>query len=398
MEKKILIIYPYYHAPDGSGSSGVKTALLNYTKNYSQESFRFFLALPFPSPHDTDFKQYGIDKIIYLNRPYHLCFELNRISPVYLLKYFFRLLGTIRQFKKIIREYRINLVYSHSSTFIGAAIAAKLLRIPSIIHLHEYGFRLPKFINKIYKIIIPRLGNQIICCADFIRQSLIKRAKNKDKIYTVYNTTKLVESQIILTKTDSLKKEFNIPKDNLVVGFVGRMAPKKGLHYLLKASKDIINKCPNTTFMIVGDIDEDYEKKYKEYLFNLCQRNKLGNKVVFAGARSDMLKVYSIMDILVFPSPVDMGPIVPIEAMACGVPVVSASEGGAQEEVKDGLTGIQVKPRDTKGISEAVICLLKNESLRQQMSFQARQWALEKFSLSQYVKKIDSIIYENFTH
>ncbi len=111
-----------------------------------------------------------------------------------------------------------------------------------------------------------------------------------------------------------------------------------------------------------------------------------------------MLNVYHAIDVLIFTSPVDMGPIVPIEAMACGVPVISASKGGAQEEIKDGLTGIQIKPRDSNGIARAAVSLLKNKPLRQQMSIQARQWTLEKFNLNQYVKKIDSIIYENFTN
>ncbi|MEA3560266.1 MAG: glycosyltransferase, partial [Candidatus Omnitrophota bacterium] len=151
---------------------------------------------------------------------------------------------------------------------------------------------------------------------------------------------------------------------------------------------DIVKAFPDLKVFIVGEGSQ--RKRLEHYVKNLG----LLENVVFMGQYEDVRRIVSIFDIFVLSSLNEgMGRCL-LEAQALGVPVVATKVGGVLEVVKDGLTGILVPARNPKVMTEAIINLLKDRSLRKDMSRQARGWIGNKFNAEDMVGKIADLYEE----
>jgi len=385
----VLHIYPYHYTAEGTGGGGVRTALLNLVRGLDKQRYQVLVLTPAPSPLDTKLLQAGASAVLSLGYPGHLILQRSELTPTGLVRHGWRLWRQVRQIKQIIREYDVDLVHSHVSAFLGGVLAAKQTRIPSLLHVREFGFRLPRWLNGIYLRLIPRCADRVICVARFIAEAFLCAGAPPDKIVTIYNEVNL--DRFSLSGRRDLREAFGIPADAPVVGFVGRIAPRKGLDYFIQAAALIRQQVHNTRFLIVGEADEDYEQLYKAALLQQCTQLGLSDVVTFAGARSDIPDILYTMDVLVFPSPADIGPHVPLEAMAIACPVVTASYGGAQEEVEDGVTGIHANPKDPESIAQATVRILCDRTLADRLGSQGRIRVEKMFSLERYLREVEDI-------
>ena len=386
---RILHVYPYYYTVEGTGGGGVRTALLNLVEGLDKQRYQVLVLTPAPSPLDARLLRAGASDVLSLDYPGHLILQRSELTPLGLMRYGWRLWRQIRQIERIIREHGIDLVHSHVSAFLGAVLAAKRTRTPSLLHIREFGFRLPGWLNGIYLRFIPRCTDRIVCVARFIAEAFLRAGAPPDKIVTIYNEVNL--DRFSLSGRRDLREELGIPSGTPVVGFVGRIAPRKGLDYFIQAAALIRQQVNDVKFLIVGEADEDYEQQYKTDLLRLCSQLGVSDIVIFAGARSDIPDVLYTMDVLVFPSPVDIGPHVPLEAMAMACPVVTASLGGAQEEVEDGVTGIHANPQDPENIAQATVSILRDRVLAERLGAQGRARAEKMFGLERYIREIEGV-------
>jgi len=146
--------------------------------------------------------------------------------------------------------------------------------------------------------------------------------------------------------------------------FVGRLEKRKGLSYLLKAYRLVKQEIPNSRFIVVGPgtrLRRKYEKQVK--------RSRLED-VVFVGyvRGSELPRYYKAADVFCAPA---LGHesfgIVLLEAMAVGTPVVASNIKGYAGVLSHGAEGLLVPPKDVNALAQALISLLKDEALRQQM-------------------------------
>jgi len=146
--------------------------------------------------------------------------------------------------------------------------------------------------------------------------------------------------------------------------FVGRLEKRKGANYLLKAYKQVKEKIPDSRLLIVGPgtrLRHKYERQVK--------RNGLKD-VVFTGHVSyeDLPRYYKTADIFCAPATgSESFGIILLEAMAIGKPIVASNIDGYASLVTHGVEGLLVPPREEKTLAQALISLLSDESLRQQM-------------------------------
>jgi phosphatidylinositol alpha-mannosyltransferase len=161
--------------------------------------------------------------------------------------------------------------------------------------------------------------------------------------------------------------EFGDGKINIL--FVGRLEKRKGLDYLLEAHKRIKQEIPNSRLIIVGPgtrLRNKYEKR--------VARNGLKD-VVFVGyvAHDELPRYYKTADIVCAPATgKESFGIVLLEAMALGKPVVASNIDGYASIMTHGVEGLLVPPKDEKALAQALISLMANESLRQQMGARGR--------------------------
>jgi glycosyltransferase involved in cell wall biosynthesis len=167
-----------------------------------------------------------------------------------------------------------------------------------------------------------------------------------------------------------------LPEPAPVIGFVGRLSPEKGPDMFLQLARRVLEHRPDAHFVMVGEgpMHQELEKQ--------AQSEGLENNLHMAGIRSDMTGVYPAFDVLAQTSRVEGMPFTLLEAMASGVPVAAMNAGGVGEVVEVGRTGFLSAVGDWAGLGNAVLQVLENPRLRDQMSLAARQRAEQKFDLN----------------
>ena len=167
-------------------------------------------------------------------------------------------------------------------------------------------------------------------------------------------------------------EQFDDGKMNIL--FVGRLEPRKGLNYLLKAYKQVKQEIPDSRLIIIGPgtrLRHKYEKQVK--------RKGLEN-VAFLGyiSYSELPRYYKTADIFCSPATGrESFGIVLLEAMALGKPLVASDILGFDGVVTHGVDGLLVPPRSAEKLAEALLSLMTDESLRQQMGTRGRLKTLE---------------------
>lgn len=166
--------------------------------------------------------------------------------------------------------------------------------------------------------------------------------------------------------------------------FVGRLEKRKGADYLLDAYKRVKGEIPNSRLIIVGP-GTRLRKKYEKQV----RQNGLDD-VVFAGYVSydELPRYYKTADIVCSPATGrESFGIVLLEAMAVGKPVVASNIEGYASVVTHGVDGLLVPPKDGEMLAQALISLVTDESLRQQMGAKGRLKALD-YSWEHVAQKI----------
>jgi glycosyltransferase involved in cell wall biosynthesis len=164
-------------------------------------------------------------------------------------------------------------------------------------------------------------------------------------------------------------------RERPVITFVGRLDRYKGVNFLLEAFQRVLTQNSKTRLLIVGAGPDETLLKEKAVELNI-QEN-----VLFLGKREDILSLLSNSDIFVLPTLSEGMSNVLLEAMSCGLPVVTTSVGGNCDLISNRHNGILVPPKDSDALSEALIEILQNAELSQQLGNEARRTVQENFSL-----------------
>jgi glycosyltransferase involved in cell wall biosynthesis len=137
-----------------------------------------------------------------------------------------------------------------------------------------------------------------------------------------------------------------------VVGLVCRLAPEKGGDVLLRAAALLRPGLPDLRVTVVGD------GPVRPRLEALARRLGLGDAVAFCGFRPDAARLIAGLDVLAVPSRSDGSPLVVLEALAAGVPVVASAVGGIPDQVRDGREALLVPPGDAVALAAALRAVL----------------------------------------
>jgi glycosyltransferase involved in cell wall biosynthesis len=158
--------------------------------------------------------------------------------------------------------------------------------------------------------------------------------------------------------------------DSPLVGFVGRLSPEKAPDLFVRMAAQLAGKHPRAVFVVVGD------GPMRERLQEEARLLGIGERVHFTGERHDVLALLPSLCALVVPSHAEGMPLVLIEGMAAGVPVVATSVGGIPELVRHLETGLLVAPGDAGNLATAVDGLLDDPPWAKSLGARARERAL----------------------
>jgi len=171
-----------------------------------------------------------------------------------------------------------------------------------------------------------------------------------------------------------------------VILFVGNLIPRKGLHFLIEAAKHVVKENKETKFVIVGN------GPLRNHLISYSKEQGVSDKFVFLGDVSEEMlpRLYNCADVFVSPSIQEGQGISLLEAQATAKPVVAFNVTALPEVVKDKETGLLVKP-DCYELANALLSLLSDKPLREQMGNAGREYVCKNFSWTICAKKMSQI-------
>jgi glycosyltransferase involved in cell wall biosynthesis len=268
----------------------------------------------------------------------------------------------------LLKRLRIDILQTHDAqTRRIGVIAAWLTGIPHVSSLHGWiqNNQIQKLSVVLDKYLI-RFSKKVIVMSDAMKREIISAGVSSKKVITLHNAV-LLEDYPIRRSSSKIRTEFHIKDDEKVVAIIGRLSPEKRHDLFLQMASQVVKKNPKVKFLIVGDGPLIVSlKKFVEEL-------NLTNHVIFTGHRTDIIDMYSAIDILVISSDTEGLPNVLLEAFACCKPVVATRVGGIPEILINDQNGFLTEPHDLTGLIDRVLFLLNNTQLAIQMGLNGRK-------------------------
>lgn len=233
--------------------------------------------------------------------------------------------------------------------------------VPLVVHVHdlhfihfpsEFGLAAPRMKFSLW--LIKRVADRVIVSSKFVKKELLDlNIIEEDRIDVVslaYNRN-VFKPMPASAKSDFLN---NRPFRGRYILFVGSLFPYKNLKALIEAFLRIKNQIPHS-LVVVGRREFSAEPPASD------------GRIFYTDYVSDedLPLFYSCADLFVYPSLREGFGIPPLEAMACGTPVISSNRGSLPEVVGD--AGILFDPEDSESLSELILTVLNNEGLRREL-------------------------------
>lgn len=173
---------------------------------------------------------------------------------------------------------------------------------------------------------------------------------------------------------------------------VGRITPYKGYDLLIKAFKYVVQEVPEVKLVLAIGSHEPAEIEKRNELAQLAEGLGLANNTHFYGHVEELNAFYNAAEVLVMPSTYEPFGMVAIEAMACGTPAVVTDRGGLRDFLVDGQDALIVDPIDTQALAEAILKLLKDQRLHDEIARKGYEKANSMFTWEYIAKSTLEVI------
>jgi glycosyltransferase involved in cell wall biosynthesis len=217
-----------------------------------------------------------------------------------------------------------------------------------------------------------------------VSDMITKQGYQKERVHVVYNGVPWEVQSI--PDTAYVSKDKNAP----IIGCVGRLCESKGQKNLILAFSNVLDNYPSATLWLIGK-DQQGGGKYEIELRSLAESLGISNQTVFWGHQDDVRRLMGQMDLLVLPSYEEGFPIVLLEAMSLGVPVVATRVAGVPEMIRNEETGILIPPGNLHEMAENMKRLLSDPLLRKMLGEKGRQEVLKKFGKAAMLEEVRKI-------
>lgn len=218
----------------------------------------------------------------------------------------------------------------------------------------------------------------VLCNSDSLRSAaLVLRVAPEEKLRMLGDgSSNGVDTQRFSPGPSLVRASLNIPDEDLVLGFAGRMTRDKGIPELLAAFDAILLHEPSCWLLLVGWFDA------AEDALDLKWRRRIAEhpRILHTGFVPDVAPYYRAMDVLVLPTHREGFPNVVLEASASGIPVITTTSTGARDAVREKVTGLLVPSEDPQAIADASVELLGDAAKRRRMGDAGRAWVVERYS------------------
>ena len=279
---------------------------------------------------------------------------------------------TASKIKQYCLNNQINFMHLHTGNAHGISVVSHLLgNVTPMILSRRVIFPVQNKIFSKLKYNFPAI-QKILCASEAIKHVIKDSLDNPNKCVTIYDGIDI--NKFKPPKERYLHNKYHINKDTLVIGNVSALDINKGLFTFIDTAKIILEKNINAKFFIIG------EGPLKFRLMNYIRKLGLDNYVILTGFLKNIADVIQGLDLFVLTTVAEGLGTSLLDAMACNIPVVATKTGGVPEVVINQLTGLLAPVNDAKGISEQIIKIISDDTLKQNLIVNAHEHLLRYFT------------------
>ncbi|MDA7916914.1 glycosyltransferase family 4 protein [Akkermansiaceae bacterium] len=289
-------------------------------------------------------------------------------------------ISAARSIKKICVTESIDLIHAHSSHAHGPAVISSALGNPTPVILSR------KVIIPLKKKITTRWKynhsciKKIICVSDAVAEVLRPAIESPERLVTVHDGIDLTRFQNLQT-SERIRKEFNIPDHAPVILNIAALSHDKDLFTFIRTAKKVVQKFPETRFLIAGS------GPLKSELEAEIQASGLTGKVILIGFRDDIPELLKQCDLFLSTSQSEgLGSSI-LDAFATNTPVVATDAGGIPELIQHRKNGLLSPVADHDALASCVTELIGDPELANKLGKNGHELVVERFTTSTMAKK-----------
>lgn len=287
---------------------------------------------------------------------------------------------TTLKISSLIKKNKYDLIHTQASKDLWLLVPALKIaqsKIPLFLTKHMGSFIVKK--DFMHRFLYERV-TKAFAISTVIKNNLMDTTPLiSDKIELLYNGVDVVKFNPEIAKRESIRKEFKISENEIVIGMIARFSPGKGHEEFLESVKILSSKLSNLKFIIVGEASRG-EDEYANSIKSLAEKLAIKN-IIFAGFRSDTPDVLSALDVFIFPSHAEAFGLALIEAMAMEKPSVCGNADGVLDIAVDGKTNLLFQNKNADDLAAKTEQLIVDEKKRLLMGKAARERVLKMFDI-----------------
>ena len=295
-------------------------------------------------------------------------------------------LAGVLSVRRLILELQPTIVNSHSSvdSWLCALASSTLRTAPPIVRTRHISASIPR--NIASRWLYTKATSRVVTTGESLREQVVRETRlDGGRVFSVPTGIDLE----IFSPGDraEARRLLGLPPQDFIVGIVATLRSWKGHRYLL----DSVASLPDDGLhlVVVGS------GPGRDNLAEQARKLSISGRVTFAGEQSNVASWLRSFDVFVLPSYANEGvPQAIMQAMACGIPVISTAVGAIPEIVRNDFTGVIVPARDPAAIAGAITRLRGDSSLLRRFSEAGRREALERFSAVTMLDRMEKIFLE----
>ncbi|WP_083749465.1 glycosyltransferase family 4 protein [Frankia sp. CcI49] len=297
-----------------------------------------------------------------------------------------RMVAAVGRLVRLIRLVRPDVLYVNTITIPVWLVAARLCRLPSLVHVHEA--------ERTGRLVGVALTAPLLLARTIVVNSSAAAATLAAAMPALAGRTELVYNGVARAGGPALPPPLSPPvrpgtPARLVL--VGRLSPRKGTDVALDALLRLREAGRDVELDLVGSTFEGYEW-YERQLRDATADPRLAGRVRFHGFQPDIEPFLRAADVVLVPSRVEPFGNVAVEALLAGRPLVASAAQGLVEIVSTERTGLLVPPDDPAALAAAVSALLDDWPYAARLAEAGRADAAERFGMERYHAQINALI------
>ena len=300
-----------------------------------------------------------------------------------------RTISALWQFGRYLRRQKVDILHAFlwEANFIGAVTGrlAGTRVVTSKRNMNDWMTWPYLMINRLAN----TLSHRVTAVSRRVGESVVAReGLPAAKLVVVPNGVDMPEGTDPQVLT-ALRRDLGLSDDEgPLVGVVASLAPRKGHGFLFEAVQQVKEQFPAARFLLIGD------GVLRQELEGLAQRLGVREMVRFLGYRQDVPALLDLIDIFALPSLEEGMSNALMEAMAHGLPAVATDVGGNGENIEPGRSGLLVAPGDAQELAAALLRVIGDKELRDELGRAARARMEAEFSMERAVARNQQIYQE----